>query len=149
MKVWVDADACPAKIKEIISRAVHKRAVETCFVANKPIALAESPYLKSVLVGAGPDIADEYIATHATSGDLVVTQDIPLASQLVPQGIVVISPRGDLFDENNIHESKSRRDLMQSLRDQGTITGGPAPFDEKNKREFANHFDAALQRLNR
>jgi uncharacterized protein len=146
MKVWVDADAVPNQIKDLIIRAVHRRAVETVFVANKQIMLADSPYLTSVQVCHGSDVADEYIAEKAQSGDIVVTQDIPLAAKLVPKGVVVISPRGDLFTEDNINESLAGRDLMQSLRDTGTISGGPRPFDEKHKRAFANHFDAALHR---
>jgi len=147
VKVWVDADAVPNQIKDLIVRAVHRRAVETVFVANKQIMLADSPYLTSVQVSQGADVADEYIAEKAQSGDIVVTQDIPLAAKLVPNGVVVISPRGDLFTEDNINESLAGRDLMQSLRDTGTISGGPRPFDEKHKRAFANHFDAALHRL--
>lgn len=146
MKVWVDADAVPNQIKDLIVRAVHRRAVETVFVANKQIMLADSPYLSSIQVSQGADVADEYIADKAQAGDIVVTQDIPLAAKLVPNGVVVITPRGDLFTEDNINESLAGRDLMQSLRDTGTISGGPRPFDEKHKKQFANRFDAALHR---
>jgi uncharacterized protein YaiI (UPF0178 family) len=149
VKVWVDADACPGQIRDIIVRAVHRKAIATLFVANKPLTLPESPHLSSILVAQGPDVADTYIAEHASAGDLVVTQDIPLAAQLVPKKVVVISPRGELYNEDNIHDCLARRDLLQSLRDVGTISGGPRPFDDKLKREFSNHFDAALQRLSR
>lgn len=147
MKVWIDADACPTPIRDIIVKAVHRLKVETVFVANKQILLPESPYLKAVQVSQGPDIADTYIETNAVAGDMVVTQDIPLAAALVPRGVVALSPRGFLFTEDNINESVATRDLMQSLRDAGTVSGGPRPFDQKLKREFASHFDAALHRL--
>jgi uncharacterized protein YaiI (UPF0178 family) len=147
VKVWVDADACPVPIRNIIVRAVHRLSVATVFVANKQILLPESPHLSAVQVSRGPDIADAYIETRAEAGDLVVTQDIPLAAQLVPRGVTVISPRGFLFTEDNINESLATRDLMQSLRDAGTVTGGPRPFDDKLKREFARHFDSALHKL--
>ena len=147
MKVWVDADACPGQISELIYRAAHRLQVQTLFVANKQLKLPISPFLSSVQVDAGMDVADAYIADHAAVGDLVVTQDIPLAAQLVPRGIVVIGPRGDLFHEDNINDRLASRDLMQSLRDSGTMSGGPEPFNETPKRAFANHFDTALQRL--
>lgn len=149
MKVWIDADACPGAVTEVVTRAAHKLHIETVFVANKPLRPPESPYISTVLVSAGMDVADAYIAEQAQKGDLVVTNDIPLASLLVPKGIVVISPRGDLFSEDNIGERLSSRDLMHSLRETGTMTGGPQPFNEKHKRAFANRFDAALQKLRR
>lgn len=149
VKVFVDADACPNQIKDLIVRAVHRLQVQTFFVANKQILLPESPFLSSLQVSLGPDVADAYIETHAQSGDLVVTQDVPLAGLLVPRGITVISPRGHLWTEENINEAKATRDLMETLRDSGTVSGGPRPFDERLKREFARHFDAALQRLHK
>lgn len=149
LKIWIDADACPGAVTEVVSRAAHKLHIDTVFVANKLLRPPESPYISTVLVKAGMDVADAYIAEQADCGDLVVTNDVPLASLLVPRGVVVISPRGDLFDEHNIGERLSSRDLMQSLRETGTITGGPEPFNEKHKRAFANRFDAALQRLRR
>lgn len=147
MKVWIDADACPSPIKDLIIKTVHKLAIDTVFVANKQTMLPESPYLSAVQVSQGPDVADAFIEANAAAGDLVVTQDIPLAAKLVPMGVVVISPRGDLFTEENINEALARRDLMQSLRDLGTMSGGPRPFDEKLKREFAKHFDTAVHKL--
>lgn len=147
MRVWVDADACPVQIRDLINRAVHRRAIPTIYVANKKLPLPESVHITSVQVSQGPDVADDYIVEQAQEGDLVVSQDIPLAAKLVPKGIVVISPRGDLFNKENVHECLARRDLMQSLRDAGEISGGPAPFDDKVKREFANKFDASLHKL--
>jgi uncharacterized protein len=149
MKVWIDADACPVAVSDLINRAAHKLAIEAVYVANKRLQLPVSPYISSVVVASGADVADQYIADNALENDIVVTHDIPLASKLVPLGVTVISPRGDLFDEGNISERLASRDLMQSLRDSGTISGGPAPFTEKDKRNFASRFDAAIQRLRR
>lgn len=147
MKVWVDADACPVQIRELIMRAALKRSVDTVFVANSAVLLAPSPLLLHVQVAKGADIADDYIAEHATASDIVVTEDIPLAARLVPNGVTVISPRGQKFDAENIADRLSRRDLLQELRETGAITGGPSPFNDKLKRDFANAFDAAVTRL--
>ncbi len=109
--------------------------------------MPESPLISVVLVEQGPDVADAYIVENAKANDLVVTQDIPLAAQLVPIGVSVISPRGDHYTEANISEHLSWRDLMTELRDAGSVGGGPKPFDDKVKRAFSNHFDAELNRL--
>jgi len=147
MKVWIDADACPMPIREIILRAAVRRQISTTFVANSPLTLPQSEYIDFVHVDAGPDEADAFIADNSETGDLVVTQDIPLAAILVPRGIVVISPRGDSYNPDNIGDTLSRRNLMQELRDTGSITGGPRPFSDKLKKQFANLFDSALQKL--
>lgn len=147
LSIWVDADACPGAIRDIILRAAERLAVSVVFVANKPLNLPDSPYVSLVQVSQGPDVVDAYIIAHAAPGDLVVTQDIPLAAELVPKGISVISPRGDHYTLDNIGEHLSRRNLMQDLRDTGAISGGPRPFDHKLKRRFANYFDAELNRL--
>jgi uncharacterized protein YaiI (UPF0178 family) len=147
MKIWVDADACPGLIKEIICRAAVKRELDTVFVANKAIVLDPSPHLTTVRVPLGMDVVDQHIVAHAEAGDLVISQDIPLAAQLVPQGVAVISPHGTLFTPNNIGERLSSRNFMQDMRDSGFVTGGPKPFGEKEKRQFANTFDQTLSRL--
>lgn len=147
MKIWVDADACPGAIKEIICRAALKREIETTFVANKDIALSASPYLSAVRVPLGPDVVDQYIVSMAQAGDLAISQDIPLAAQLVSMSVTVISPYGTLFTESNIGDRLSTRDFLQEMRDVGLVTGGPKPFGEKEKRQFANMFDQALYRL--
>ncbi|MDF2940671.1 MAG: hypothetical protein K0R66_1313 [Gammaproteobacteria bacterium] len=144
MKVWVDADACPGAIKEIILRAVMKRSVSTIFVANRPIAIPASAYVSTLQVAHGPDEADKYIAEHASAEDIVITQDIPLASLLVPKGASVISVHGNLFTENNIGERLFVRNMLQEIRDTGGRTGGPKPFSEKDKQQFANTFDKIL-----
>lgn len=147
MNIWIDADACPGQIRDIVIRASQRLKVPVTFVANKKLVLLESPLIKIVHVEQGPDVADAYIAENAKANDLVVTQDIPLAAQLVALGASVLSTRGDKFTEANISEHLSWRDLMTELRDSGTVSGGPKPFDEKAKRAFANHFDSELNRL--
>lgn len=147
MKIWVDADACPGEIKEIIIKAAHKRAIETVFVSNKFLSIPESPYLSCVKVSQGADVADDYIAERVENNDLVITQDIPLAAVVVPKGIVAISFHGDLFTTENIGERLSVRNFMQDLRDNGVQTSGPKPFSDKNKQKFANTFDQQLVKL--
>jgi uncharacterized protein len=147
LQIWIDADACPGPIRDIVLRASQRLKVQVTFVANKKLALPETNLISVVQVEQGPDVADAYIADNASTNDLVVTQDIPLAAQLVPRGVSVLSPRGDKYTEANISEHLSWRDLMTELRDTGSISGGPKPFDEKVKRAFANHFDSELHRL--
>ncbi|HEY9772760.1 MAG TPA: YaiI/YqxD family protein [Planktothrix sp.] len=147
LQIWVDADACPAPVRDIVVRAAAKRAILATFVANKPLQLPQSPYITSIQVSLGPDVVDEYIVEHAAAADLVVTQDIPLAARLVQREIVVITPRGDLYTLNNINEALAQRDLMQGLRDTGTVMTSQRAYDDRLKRQFANHFDAELNRL--
>lgn len=147
MKIWVDADACPVAVKDIIVHASHRRKINTVFVANKDMLVPDSPLISFVRVASTPDAADQYIQTHAESGDLVVTQDIPLAHVLVPMKVVVINPRGEKYTSENIGERLSIRDFMQERRDSGDITGGPKQFGEKEKRAFAATFDRELTRM--
>jgi hypothetical protein len=147
MRIWIDADACPVQIREIVVRAAVRRSVPVVFVANKPFYLPKSELIEFVQVLEGPDVADAYIVEHAKEGELAVTQDIGLAALLVPLGVIVISPRGDSYNEDNIGDVLARRNLMQELRDTGEISGGPRPFDDKLKRQFASLFDAALHKL--
>jgi uncharacterized protein YaiI (UPF0178 family) len=146
MKIWVDADACPAAIKEVIIKAATTRHIHTIFIANKGIYFQASPYLSAIQVNQGADVADQYIVDHAETGDLVITQDIPLAAQLVPKNIVVISLHGILFTPNNMGERLSIRNFMQDLRDNGAQTGGPKPFSAKDKQKFAQTFDQQLRK---
>lgn len=147
MKIWVDADACPGAVKEIIIKAALKRGVPTVFVANKDIHLPVSPHLSTIRVALGPDVVDQHIVAHAQPEDLVISQDIPLAAELVNMGLTVMSPYGTLFTSSNIGERLSYRNFMHEMRDTGLITGGPKPFTDKEKRQFANTFDQALTRL--
>jgi len=147
MKIWVDADACPVPVKDVIMTAAIRRKVKTIFVANKQTSLPTSEYLSFVQVALGPDVADDYIKEHTEKFDLIVTQDTLLAHQLVPIGAVVIDPYGRKFTEDNIGERVALRNLLQESRDRGEITGGPKPFGAKEKREFASVFDKELTRL--
>lgn len=147
MKIWVDADACPGVVRDIVVGAAHRRQVDTVFVANKPLTLPPSSFIAFVQVDMSPDAADGYIIDNAVKGDLVITQDIPLAHPLVHKEIVVINPRGFIYNLDNIGERLSVRDMMQDLRDVGVMTGGPKQFGDKQKREFASSFDRELTKL--
>ena len=144
MKIWVDADACPAPIKELIIRAARRLRIQTVFVANKYISLPELSFLSTVRIGMDVEAADLYIAQHAAAGDLAVTQDIPLASALVLKGIVVMSPHGHLFTKENIGERLAIRNMMQGIREAGGITPGPREFGRKDKQRFADTLDREL-----
>jgi hypothetical protein len=146
MTLWVDADACPGTIKELIIRAAKRLKIPAVFVANKFISIPESIYVSSRRIGADPEAVDMHIAQNAQPGDVVVTQDIPLASVLVPNGIIVISTRGELFTEENIGERLSIRNFMQDLRDAGGITPGPKEFAQKDRQRFADTLDRVLTR---
>ncbi len=146
MKIWIDADACPVAIKEILIKAAQRLSLETVFVANKALYIPQSPLFSLVQIKQGPDVADQYIVDHACAGDLAITQDIPLAALLLNQNVLVISPHGTLFTQANMGERLANRNLMQELRDTGLISGGPKPFSDKDKRQFANTLDQVLTR---
>lgn len=144
MKIWIDADAAPRDVKEIVFRAAQRLQLETVLVANKRLPVpVGNPYINAVCVAGGPDVADRYIAEHAATGDLAITADIPLAAILVEQGVTVIDPRGEQYSEENVRERLSMRDFMDSLRGSGVETGGARPYGEREKKAFA----AALDRL--
>ncbi|MFP2928886.1 YaiI/YqxD family protein [Pyxidicoccus sp. 3LG] len=147
MRIWVDADACPGPVRDILLRASQRLNISTVFVANKRLTLPRSELVSTVQVGAGLDVADRHIAEQAQRGDLAVTQDIPLAALLVPRGVVVLDPRGDLFTEENISERLSVRNFMQELRESGVTTSGPSGFSPKDGQRFANALDRELTRL--
>lgn len=147
MKIWIDADACPGPVKEIVLRAVLRLRVPAVFVANKRLTLPVSEFLSTVQVKHGLDVADAHIAANAQRGDLAVTQDIPLAALLVKKGVVTLDVRGEPFTEENIDERLSIRNFMQGLREGGVTTEGPAGFGAKDKQRFAASFDRELTRL--
>lgn len=147
MILWVDADATPRPVREIIFRASARLDLETVLVANHRIGLpANNDNVRFVLVEHGLDVADHYIATHAESGDVTITADIPLAAELVDQQVHVISPRGEVYDRENIRERLSIRDFMDSLRSTGVETGGPSAFGNREKQAFAASLDKTLTR---
>ena len=146
MKIWIDADACPTAIKEIILRAAQRLLVHAVFVANKPLKLPVSPYVSSERVGAGLDVADQRIAQAAQAGDLAVTADIPLAAALVAKKVITLDSRGGVFTEESIGEVLALRNFHQELRESGVQTGGPKGFGPRDAQQFASAFDRELSR---
>jgi len=150
LRIWVDADAAPRDVKELVYRAAKRLGIETILVANQRLQTPPGNSLVSaVRVDGGADVADRYIAEHATAGDLVVTQDIPLAALLVPKQVAVLDPRGEEHTMETIGERLSVRDFMEQARLSGMVTGGPAPYDARAKQAFAAALDRALTRLRR
>ena len=146
MTIWVDADAVPNEIRDVIVRAARRLGVPAVFVANKQLRLAPGPLVSSVRVSQGADVADAHIARASAPDDLCVTADIPLASLLVEKGLIVIDPRGDRYSESTIGERLSVRDFMAGLREAGVQTAGPPPFSPKAKQHFAAALDTLLTR---
>lgn len=145
MKIWIDADAAPNDVKEIVYRASARLELETVLVANQRLSTpANNPLVKSVVVPGGPDAADRHIIDHAEEGDLTITADIPLAAALVEKGVLVLDPRGERYTEANVRERLSIRDFMDSLRSSGVDTGGPKPYGKQSKQDFANALDRLL-----
>lgn len=148
MRIWIDADAAPRDVKELVFRAAKRLNIETVLVANQRLQTPPgNPLVSAVWVDGGTDVADQYIASHATAGDLVVTQDIPLAALLVPKQVAVLDPRGDEHTTETIGERLSVRDFMDQARMAGVVTGGPAPYDARARQAFAAALDRVLTRL--
>ncbi len=148
MKIWVDADAAPRDVKDLVFRASKRLGLPVVLVANQRLQTPPGyPLVTTVWVNGGPDVADQHIVAEVALGDLVVTQDIPLAALLVPKGIAVLDPRGDEHTEETIGERLSIRDFMEALRMGGTETGGPPPYDARAKQVFASALDRVLTRL--
>jgi uncharacterized protein YaiI (UPF0178 family) len=146
MQIWVDADACPRVIKEILYRAAERAHCQLILVANQPLQTPPSKYIRSVRVAAGFDVADNEIVRQLHPGDLVVTADIPLAAEVVAKGGHALNPRGELYTEDNIRERLVVRDLLDQLRGSGIETGGPAVFGQGDRQAFANQLDRLLTR---
>ena len=144
MQIWVDADACPKVIKEILFRAAKRVEVKTTLVANQELQIPASPYIDVVQVKAGLDVADSYIVQHLQSQDLVITADIPLAAAAIAKGGYALNPRGEFYDAVNIRQRLSLRDFMDELRNSGVETGGPPPFNQRDRETFANQLDRFL-----
>lgn len=148
MKIWVDADAAPRDVKDIVARAAARLEVPAALVANQRLYTpANNPLVTSVRVEGGPDVADDHIADQAEPGDLAITADIPLAARLVEKGVCTIDPRGTEYTRENIGERLSVRDFMDQLRSTGVETGGPSAYGQKDKKAFAGSFDRVLTRL--
>ncbi len=150
LKIWIDADAAPRDVKELVFRAAKRLGVEVVLVANQRLQTPPgNPLVSAVRVDGGPDVADQHIATHAAAGDLVVTQDVPLAALLVPRRVAVLDPRGEEHTAETIGERLSVRDFMDRARLSGIVTGGPPPYDARARQAFAAALDRALTRLRR
>ena len=146
MRIFIDADAFPNVIRDILIKASLRLNVQLIFVANKPLRLENLPNLSLILVPGGPDVADDHIAESVNPGDLVITADIPLADRVVTKNAFAMNPRGMLYTEHNIKDRLAMRDLLGELRDTGMITGGPAAFGKKDRQAFANQLDSFLVR---
>jgi hypothetical protein len=144
MKIWVDADACPAVIKEILFKAAVRTQTPLTLVANHAMRVPPSPLIDFRQVAGGFDVADNFIATHCDLTDLVVTADIPLAAEIIAKGALALNPRGELYTESNVRARLNMRDFMESLRSSGIQTGGPDALNQKDRQAFANQLDKWL-----
>jgi uncharacterized protein YaiI (UPF0178 family) len=144
MHIWVDADACPKVIKEILFRAANRTKKTMILVANQALTIPSSPFIKKVVVSSGFDVADNYIVTHLEPGDLVVTGDLPLADAVITKKGIALNPRGELYSEANIKQRLSMRNFSEQLRSSGIKTGGPSEISKKEIQAFANCLDQFL-----
>lgn len=147
MKLWIDGDACPGPVKRVVFRASQRLGIQVVVVANQPMSLPRSTLVRFVHVRRGPDVADRRIVEDSEAGDVTITADIPLAADLVAKGVHAISPHGEEFTEENVGERLAVRDLMQQLRDDGMVGGGPASYSDADLRRFASALDRTLTRL--
>ena len=143
-QIWVDADACPKVIKEILFRAADRVKVPLILVANQPLQVPGSRYIRSIQVAAGFDVADNHIVQQAEPGDLVITADIPLADEVITKGCLALNPRGELYTKENIRQRLNMRDFMDTMRGSGVDTGGPPPLSQSDRQAFANQLDRWL-----
>ena len=142
MQIWVDADACPGAIKDILFRAADRERVQVTLVANKALRIPSSPYLRVVQVPPGFDVADKRIVELLAPGDLVITADIPLAAAAIDKNAHALNPRGEMYTKDNIRERLSMRNFMDELRGSGVTTGGPAALSQRDRQAFANSLDS-------
>ncbi len=147
MHIWVDADACPGVIKELLFRAAERRKIKVTLVANQSMWIPKSEFIDTILVPSGANIADRRIVELASPGDLVITADIPLAAQVVAKGAEALDPRGELYSDANIGERLAVRNMLDGLRGEGQILGGPANFTAKDRQNFANQLDRRLAKV--
>ncbi|MCU7905098.1 MAG: YaiI/YqxD family protein [Candidatus Thiodiazotropha sp. (ex Epidulcina cf. delphinae)] len=143
-QIWVDADACPKVIKEILFRVAERVGMSVTLVANQPLQVPGSRYIRTVQVAAGFDVADNHIVQQVAAGDLVITADIPLAAEVIAKGCLALNPRGDLYTEDNIRQRLTMRDFMDTLRGSGVNTGGPPSLSQADRQAFANQLDRLL-----
>jgi uncharacterized protein YaiI (UPF0178 family) len=146
MKIWVDADACPVVVKDILFRAAERTGIKVTLVANRPVRIPPSNLIKFIQVASGPDVADNEIIKRLGVGDLVITSDIPLAAEVIDKGGHALNPRGELYTTDSIGSRLSMRDFMDTLRASGIDTGGPPPLSQNDRKFFANQLDKFLTR---
>lgn len=144
MKIWVDADACPVVIKEILFKAADRTKISTTLVANHHIRIPPSPHISFMQVSNGFDVADDEIVKRINEGDLVITSDIPLADEVITKAGIALSPRGELYTKENIKSRLNIRDFMDTMRASGVQTGGPAALSQTDRQNFANHLDKII-----
>jgi uncharacterized protein YaiI (UPF0178 family) len=149
MKIWVDADACPVVIKDILFRAAERTGVQLTLVANQSVHIPKMQNVKMLQVASGFDVADNEIVKRLSVGDLVITGDIPLAAEVIEMGGYALNPRGELYSANNIRARLNMRDFMDTLRASGIDTGGPSALSQSDRKSFANHLDKILSRYAR
>lgn len=147
MKIWVDADACPVVIKEILFKAAERTKISTTLVANHHIRIPPSRVIHFMQVSSGFDIADDEIVKRVEKGDLVITADIPLADEVITKSGIALSPRGELFTKENIKSRLNIRDFMDTMRASGAQTGGPPPLSQSDRQAFANHLDTIIMKF--
>jgi uncharacterized protein YaiI (UPF0178 family) len=147
IRIWIDADACPGPIKDLVFRTAERLQIETIVVANQSIWIPASDWVTRMTVPGGPDVADNAIVQRVQAGDVVITGDIPLASRVVEKDCLAIGVRGELYDDRSVHARLAARNLMDQLRASGMETSGPKPFDQKDVQAFANQLDRTLTRL--
>jgi len=146
MKIWVDADACPVVIKDILFRAAERTGVQLTLVANRPVRIPPSTNIRMLQVPSGFDVADNEIVKRIDAGDLVITGDIPLAAEVIDKGAYALNPRGELYSEENIRVRLNMRDFMDTLRASGIDTGGSPTLSQSDRKSFASHLDKLLTR---
>ena len=147
MKIWVDADACPVPVKEMLFRAAERTQIPTTLVANIKMQVPKSSYISSVKVDSGADVADQYIVETLQAGDLVITADVPLAADVIKKGGLALNPRGSMFTPDSIKSQLSMRNFMDELRGSGVATGGQAAFNHSDRQAFANALDRIITKF--
>jgi uncharacterized protein YaiI (UPF0178 family) len=146
MEIWVDADACPVVIKEILFRAAKRTGIQLTLVANQPVHIPKSPSIRMIQVPSGFDVADNEIVRRCSAGDLIVTSDIPLAAEVIDKGAYALSPRGELYSTDDIRARLNMRDFLDTLRASGIDTGGPPALNHSDRQLFASHLDTLLSK---
>lgn len=146
MTIWVDADACPKVIRDILFRAAERTGVALTLVANQPLRTPPSPHIRSLQVAPGFDVADNEIVRRVVAGDLVITADIPLAAEVIDKGALALNPRGELYTAHNVRARLNMRDFMETMRSSGVVTDGPPALNQADRKAFADQLDRWLAR---